>query len=260
MAAAAAAVARLAGHLSGTSAQATGIDRFMPDVSTPPTEPSPSSPRPGDDPIIDLVAGLVAKLKSLEDDPGQVLTCEKLLQIVGVRSHGLAIFIFSLLNLLPAPPGYNFLMALIIVMMSGTMLVGREIRLTRYLGRIKLPVKLVLKLLGMLSHLVGWIAKVSAPRLPFFTGPAAQRGIALVGIILGIAMLVPIPFTNMVPSIGLVMICIGLLNRDGLLVLAGVGVGFIGLALLLVAAWVLISLGLAIEDAVDGETEATPAA
>ena len=31
-------------------------------------------------------------------------------------------------------------------------------------------------------------------------------------------MLIPIPFTNMLPSIGLAMVSVGVLNRDGLLV------------------------------------------
>jgi len=231
----------------------------MPDTSATPADPSSSMPRSNEDPIVDVVAGVVAKLQQFQDEPDRMLTCDGLLQIVGVHSHGLAIFIFSLLNLLPAPPGYNFLMALIIVLMSGTMLVGKQIRLTGFLGRLKLPVKLVLKMLGILSKMVGWIAKVSSPRLFVLAGPAASRGVALIGIILGVAMLVPIPFTNMVPSIGLAMMCIGLLNHDGLMVLAGAMVGFIGLALLLVAVWIIISLGFAIEDVVDGEAEAAGA-
>ena len=69
-------------------------------------------------------------------------------------------------------------------------------------------------------------------------------------------MLVPIPFTNMVPSIGIAMLCVGLLNHDGLLVLAGAVAGAIGLALLAVAIWLIVRLGFAVEDVIDGENGA----
>ena len=68
----------------------------------------------------DLAARIVERTKQ----PDAVLTCNNLLEIIGPGAHVLAIFVFSLLNLLPAPPGYNFFMALIIAI--GVRLIARR--------------------------------------------------------------------------------------------------------------------------------------
>ena len=208
---------------------------------------------PDDDPIVSVVKDMIDSLKAKATDPDATLTTAELTEIIGPRSHVLAIFVFSLLNLLPAPPGYNFLMALIIIAFSIMMLVNHQMRLTGYFGRMKLPIKLIVKLLGILEWLTGLIAKVSAPRLSFLTAPVMRPLAAIIGIVLGIGMLVPIPFTNMLPSIGLATICVGFLNRDGLGVIIGAVVGAIGLVITAVAVWAIVTLVFVVEDVIDGE-------
>jgi hypothetical protein len=216
-------------------------------------KPLPGAPRtsgPGEDPIVDTVAALAARFSEFAKEPGAVLTCDTLLEVIGRRSHLLAIFIFCLLNLLPGPPGYAAVLAVIITALSFMLLRGHDIRLWPVVGRMKLPLRLLLKLVDMLSGLTALIARISAPRMTAIAGPAAVPVIAVIGIILGAAMIVPIPFTNTVPCIGLAVICIGLLNHDGALVLAGLLIGIAGLAILFASIWILIALGGAIEDAV----------
>jgi hypothetical protein len=212
-----------------------------------------SMPNSSEDPILDVVADVVQKLQQHEAQPDAELTCNGLLELVGGHSHALALFIFGLLNLLPAPPGYNFMMSLIIIAIAVPMLRGRPIRLVSALGRAKLPMKLVMKMLSVLSRLAGWVARVSTPRLAVLTGPVATRLVALLTILFAIFMLPPLPAGNMVPSIGVVLMCIGLLNHDGLLVIAGVVAGFIGLAIIVFAVWLILVIGFAVEDALDGE-------
>jgi hypothetical protein len=214
-------------------------------------KPASSVPGPHEDPIESIFGDLIARLNERASQPDAKLTCDDLIEVVGPHSHVLAIFVFSMLNLLPAPPGYNFVMALIIAILSAIMLMGKEIKLWRGFGRMKLPMKLMTKLLGWLATLTSWIARISSPRLLYLTSPAARPVIALVGIVFGVGMLVPIPFTNMLPSIGVAMVCVGQLNRDGLLVVAGVIVGVLGLAVLAAATWAIALLAFAIEDVVD---------
>jgi hypothetical protein len=47
--------------------------------------------------------------------------------------------------------------------------------------------------------------------------------------------------------------CVGMLNHDGLVVVAGVVIGLVGLAITVAAAWVIIALGFALGDVVDDE-------
>lgn len=215
---------------------------------------------PDSDPIVSVVKVVIDSLKARATDPEATLTTAELVEIIGPRSHALAIFVFSLLNLLPAPPGYNFVMALIIIAFSVMMLINHQMRLTGYFGRMKLPIKLIVKLLGILEWLTNLIAKVSAPRLSFLTAPFMRPLIGIIGIVLGVGMLIPIPLTNMLPSIGLAMICVGFLNHDGLGVIIGTVVGAIGLVVTAVAVWIIVALVFVVEDVIDGEPPTTSAA
>lgn len=206
---------------------------------------------PDDDPIVAVVREVIDTLKAKSANPDAILTAAGLTEIIGPRSHVLAIFVFSLLNLLPAPPGYNFLMALIIIAFSVMLLMNHQMRLTGYFGGMKLPLKLIVKLLGILERLTGLIARVSAPRLSFLTVSALRPIVAIIGIVLGVAMLVPIPLTNMLPSIGLAMLCVGFLNRDGILAILGIVVGAIGMVITAVAVWAVVALFFVVEDVVE---------
>ena len=206
-----------------------------------------------EDPIETVVAEVIARLRHAADEPDATLTCNDVLRLVGPRSHVIAILMFSLLNLIPAPPGYNFVMALIIIAMSVSLLFGREMALPGALGRLRLPVKIVLKLLDALQRLATFAARISSPRWRVLTGEAALPVVA------GIFMLPPIPFTNMLPSIGLAVLCVGILNHDGIVVLAGAAIVLIGIIISGITVWLLVILGLSITDYIEGEDAGTAA-
>ncbi|MEZ5893512.1 MAG: exopolysaccharide biosynthesis protein [Parvularculaceae bacterium] len=79
----------------------------------------------------------------------------------------------------------------------------------------------------------GWIERIAAPRLKPVTGHLAHRivgGLLLVPII---SILTPLPSTNTVPGIGVAIAAIGLIERDGVLVIGGLLIGFVWVCLLL---------------------------
>ncbi|MDC9823507.1 exopolysaccharide biosynthesis protein [Devosia sp. ZB163] len=212
-----------------------------------------------EDPIETVVAEVIARLRHAADEPDATLTCNDVLKLVGPRSHVIAILMFSLLNLIPAPPGYNFVMALIIIAMSVSLLLGREMALPGALGRLRLPVKIVLKLLDALQRLATFAARISSPRWRVLTGEAALPVVAVIGVVAGIFMLPPIPLTNMLPSIGLAVLCVGILNHDGIVVLAGAAIVLIGIIISGITVWLLVILGLSITDYIEGEDAGTAA-
>ena len=75
----------------------------MASPGTPPTESTLGGPEPRQDPIESIVTELAARIVERTKQPDAVLTCNDLLEIIGPGAHVLAIFVFSLLNLLPAP-------------------------------------------------------------------------------------------------------------------------------------------------------------
>jgi hypothetical protein len=54
------------------------------------------------------------------------------------------------------------------------------------------------------------------PRWPFFTHPLVERLIGVLLLLLALIVALPIPFGNMIPAIIIVMICLGMIEQDGL--------------------------------------------
>lgn len=210
------------------------------------------------DPIIPIIDDIAVRLRHHAAEPGAVLSCADLMGLVGERAYTLALMLFALLNLLPGPPGYNFLMALAMFAVSLSMLRRRPMSFGARFGRLKLPIRVIEKLLGALSAIVRWAAKASQPRWRGLTGDAAMPFVALLGLVLSLVNMAPIPFANLIPSVGLAVVCMGVLNQDGLAVLAGSLIGAVGTILTLVAAWLLLVIAFAIgeivEQAVEGDT------
>ncbi|MBD2441366.1 exopolysaccharide biosynthesis protein [Nostoc sp. FACHB-110] len=71
------------------------------------------------------------------------------------------------------------------------------------------------------------------PRWPLFTSPEAQRCVGVILLLLGFIIALPIPFGNMLPAIIIVLICLGLIEKDGLIIAVSSIVAGITPALLL---------------------------
>jgi hypothetical protein len=62
-----------------------------------------------------------------------------------------------------------------------------------------------------------------------FAGPRAQALLGVPVLLLAIAVALPIPFGNFLPVAALVMIALGLMERDGLVTMLGLAVGVVAL-------------------------------
>jgi len=86
--------------------------------------------------------------------------------------------------------------------------------------------------LAKAERYVGWVEKLSAPRLKAVTGHGANRILGALLLIPIASILTPLPSTNTVPGIGVAITALGLIERDGVLVILGLLIGFIWVALL----------------------------
>ena len=223
------------------------------------TEGLATDPRSaGSGPLAAIVESLADRLESLAGEPEAKLTCDGLIALIGSRSHAVALLIFSLLNLLPGPPGYSVVIDLVIISFALLLTLSRPMRLWPLVGHRRLPLKALVKLMGVLRWLISLVTRVSAPRLFALTSPRALPFIGIFGTIMGAAMLVPIPLTNTLPSIALALVSLGVLNRDGVFVIAGFVTGLAGLAILAFALWVTLAVFIAIYMALNDTGTAGP--
>lgn len=208
----------------------------------------PASEAPG--PLVQAVAGLAESVRARASMPDARITCDDLLEMIGTGSHALALFTFSLLNLLPAPPGYNFMLGLVIIAFSFLLTLGRPIRLWPFIGHRRLPLGAIVKLLDILAGLANLINRISKPRLAGLVHSAAIPLIGAFGMVMGLTMLVPIPFTNMLPSIATAMIGVGILNRDGLLIGTALIAGVLGILFVAFTIWLVFAIAFAVDDVI----------
>ena len=82
-----------------------------------------------------------------------------------------------------------------------------------------------------------WLRKIESylhARLTYISVHAWERIIGIFAFIFTIPIALPIPLTNVLPGWGILIMSLGLLNKDGLTIIVGMTVGTIGIGITLV--------------------------
>jgi hypothetical protein len=158
------------------------------------------------------------------------------------RGIGFLLFIFALPAALPLPGlGINLIIALPLLLLTAQQAMGRR--------AVWVPEKMKYKSIsrarfeGMVSGalpFLKFIEKLVKPRLEFITQGVFSHLIGVFGVIMTLAICVPLPLTNTVPAFGIAMMAVGVIMRDGLAVIAG---ALIGLAWVAMLVFVIVFLG-----------------
>src|SRR3990167_3899984 len=83
---------------------------------------------------------------------------------------------------------------------------------------------------------LGWIENLSRPRFTVITGKRSERVVGLFLVLFCASILVPLPLTNTVPGFGVAIASFGLMQKDGLAVIAGLTIGTVWIGALIFAA------------------------
>lgn len=140
------------------------------------------------------------------------------------------LFSFPMAIPLPYPPGFTTILGLPLLFFSIQMLLGME--------KPSLPDWIAKKTIQT-SHLVFAIDKSSKyfiklerllkPRLAYFSSIHGEKLIGFVSMLCSISIALPIIFGNAVPSAGIFIMALGLLGKDGLVIIIGIITSIIGL-------------------------------
>lgn len=159
---------------------------------------------------------LESLLKKLADQP---LTIRELLD--GTSEKGLMLLsgLFAFPFLLPMPPGMTTILGGSCFLLSLQLALGRkEPWLPKKLANFRFPKQLIYPLLRFLKKLSHWFEKITAPRLKIIAqNPYIWRINGFWIAWLAILLMLPIPFTNPLPTIGIVLLVIATIESDGLL-------------------------------------------
>jgi hypothetical protein len=72
---------------------------------------------------------------------------------------------------------------------------------------------------------------ILTPRFSFASSSKGEKLIGFFSLIFSISILLPIPLGNIVPALGILLMSLGLLSKDGLVIIIGMIVGCIGVAM-----------------------------
>lgn len=190
------------------------------------------TPRPISEVLIDLQKTL----------PEHKVCTFDLLEALHERGFGFLLFIFALPAAIPLPGlGVNLIIAAPLVFLTAQQALGRH--------TIWLPEKMKYKAISrdrfesMIEAAVPLIRKIEflvRPRLGFITQGASSNVIGFLGLIMALSVCIPLPLTNTVPSMGIALMAVGVIMRDGLAVLAG---ALLGIAWIVMLVLVVTFLG-----------------
>jgi len=172
-------------------------------------------------------------------------------RILGDRAFGALILLLAIPNVLPVP-GLSTVTGLPIVLVAGQLALGwTQPWLPRRLGAVSMEREAFLRVLQRAHPYVERIERrLLRSRLPALTSPLAERLLGVVMMVLAGVLALPVVFGNQPAAFALALLALGLIEKDGAFVIAGLVAGVVALAIVAAvlfgfAEGLLILIGLA---------------
>ena len=177
------------------------------------------------------------------DTTEETVTLDWVLHNLNERAFGLFLLVLALPCCIPFLYGIPQVVALPLMLVSVQILFGRRLPwLPKKLGARTVTKEGLQNLSDRASPWLHKIEAVSRPRLTALSRPPLDRLVGLGLVLFSASILVPLPGTNSVPGMAVVIISMGLLQRDGILILLGLLLGTAWIATLIVAGATLATL------------------
>lgn len=199
-------------------------------------------PAPKPDTASSLVQHLEGTLPDSED-----MTVGQFLPLLGVHGFVFFILVLGLLNIaIFMLPGLSIVFGIPMVIMAVQMLLGLQSPIfPAYVRNHPIKSSVLRKGLQIAVVALKKIEPAIKPRLCFLTHPGLHRVHAAAALLLAFMVAIPIPFINIPPTIGIILLSIGLMQRDGLFIVSAYAFG-------LWSFWLYESLGRAAQGLVGG--------
>jgi hypothetical protein len=147
------------------------------------------------------------------------------------RSFATFLVFTCVINMLPFPPGSTVVLGVPIVLVALQMVAARdtvwlpEFFLKRSMSQESFS-RMTRRVIPLLEKLETWIRP---RRWPFTSHRAAERIVGLYALILGIAVILPVPFGNWLPAFACAICGLALSERDGRWLWIGIIIGAISI-------------------------------
>ncbi|MBU6140486.1 MAG: exopolysaccharide biosynthesis protein [Proteobacteria bacterium] len=159
-----------------------------------------------------------------------------LVQAMDSVGFGLVMMIFAFGIIIPTPPPFPSIISIPLVVFALQMSVGYKApKLPKKFSKLTVKRSVLAALVNRSSPYIRKVERILRPRLLFMTSNLAERIIGFFVLLFSSFVLMPMPLSNFIPGLGVLIISFGLLSKDGLAVILGILVGTFGMALSITA-------------------------
>lgn len=151
-----------------------------------------------------------------------------LMSRIAERGYGLLLILLALPTLFPVlPPGSAATIGFLYTIIGFQMLCGKKFPwLPRKVRNYRFSEKTAHKLRERGVAFFNTLERFSRARWLFMETAVMLRIVALTIILMGLILFTPLPFMNTLPAFAVMLLGIGLINRDGIFLLAGLSLSF----------------------------------
>ncbi len=160
------------------------------------------------------------------------VSLSELAAALGNRAFGASMFIFALANLLIAHiPGMSTLLGVPLIFISLQMLLGLpKPWFPARIGGASFKRETLVLVVGKTKDYLNRYGRFMTPRWLILSDPRLERPLGMICLVFSVVLALPILFGNFFPSMALTLIALGLIERDGALIISGIFFGLIAVA------------------------------
>jgi hypothetical protein len=161
------------------------------------------------------------------------VTVGEIVVALGDRGLGVLMAVFAIPNMLPsAVPFGNTVFGLFPLIFAVHLACGFDrLMLPASISNRSISATSFKALVPSVAAVLAWFERLLKPRLPGVTGLNIERVVGVICVVLALITMVPIPFAHNLPALALVLIGLGLIERDGLAIVIGAVIGVAGTVL-----------------------------
>ena len=130
---------------------------------------------------------------------------------------------------LPYPPGFTTIMGIPLMVLSFQMIIGSDkVCLPEKINNYEISNTTLKMISDKIVPIIKSVEKYTKPRFAFASSAYCEQFLGVICFIAAVSVALPIPFTNAVPAQGITIMALGLLNRDGIVIIGGFFIAIIG--------------------------------
>lgn len=174
-------------------------------------------------------------LKKLQKINSKQVSIRNIIDILDEKAAQIIIIILCAPTALPIPalPVLTQILSSIVIITLLQLFIGKKsIWLPKKLNNKKVNSETIHKSVGKLIHYHEKIEGIIKPRIKILSSAIFNKIIFLFCIFLSMVVALPIPFSNTVPSMAIIVIMLGIIEKDGILILLGILLAIIGVTTL----------------------------